>query len=101
MSFSMHGIAVAQGIAIGRAHLFLQTSLEVTHYAVPAERLDAEVQRFDRAVSTVRDELRELEKHVPAGAPPEFAAFLQLHLMILNDETLSGIPRRLILQQGC
>ncbi|MDE2624123.1 MAG: phosphoenolpyruvate--protein phosphotransferase [Betaproteobacteria bacterium] len=101
MSFSMHGIAVAQGIAIGRAHLFLQTSLEVTHYAVPAERLDAEVQRFDRAISTVRNELRELEKHIPAGAPPEFAAFLQLHLMILNDETLSGIPRRLILQQGC
>ncbi|MDE1941607.1 MAG: phosphoenolpyruvate--protein phosphotransferase [Betaproteobacteria bacterium] len=101
MSFSMHGIAVAQGIAIGRAHLFLQTSLEVTHYAVPAEHLEAEIQRFDRAVSTVRDELQELEKHVPAGAPPEFAAFLQLHLMILNDETLSGIPRRLILQQGC
>lgn len=101
MSFSMHGIAVAQGIAIGRAHLFLQTSLEVTHYAVPAEHLDAEVRRFDRAINTVRDELRELEKHVPAGAPPEFAAFLQLHLMILNDETLSGIPRQLILQQGC
>ena len=101
MSFSMHGIAVAQGIAIGRAHLFLQTSLEVTHYAVPAEHLEAEIQRFDRAVNTVRDELQELEKHVPAGAPPEFAAFLQLHLMILNDETLSGIPRRLILQQGC
>ena len=101
MSFTMHGIAVAQGIAIGRAHLFLQTSLEVTHYAVPAEHLGAEVQRFDKAITAVRDELRELEKHIPPGAPPEFAAFLQLHLMILNDETLSGTPRELIMQQGC
>ena len=101
MSFSIHGIAVAHGIAIGRAHLFLQTSLEITHYAVSPDRLEAEVERFDRAVATVRDELRDLESHVPAGAPPEFAAFLQLHLMILNDETLSGIPRDLISQQGC
>ncbi|NDU92672.1 MAG: phosphoenolpyruvate--protein phosphotransferase, partial [Ferrovum sp.] len=101
MSFSIHGIAVAQGIAIGRAHLFLQTSLEVTHYAVPQERLEAEVQRFDRAIAAVRNELRELERQAPPGTPPEFAAFLQLHLMILNDDTLSGAPRVLIQQQGC
>ncbi|MDE2260116.1 MAG: phosphoenolpyruvate--protein phosphotransferase [Betaproteobacteria bacterium] len=101
MSFSMHGIAVAQGIAIGHAHLFLQTSLEVTHYSIPPERLETEIQRFDNAITTVRDELHELERHVPAGTPPEFAAFLQLHLMILNDDTLSGIPRSLIQQQGC
>ncbi len=101
MSFSMHGIAVAQGIAIGRARLFLQTSLEITHYAIAAQHLGAEIQRFDQAVTLVRTELQELEQHVPPGAPPEFAAFLQLHLMILNDETLSQVPRTLIEQQGC
>ncbi len=101
MSFSIHGIAVAQGIAIGHAHLFLQTSLEVTHYSVPQVRLDAEIQRFDNAIATVRNELRELERQTPLGTPPEFAAFLQLHLMILNDDTLSGAPRVLIQQQGC
>ena len=50
MSFVIHGIAVASGIAIGRAHLFAQTSLDVTHYAVAENKLDAEVERFNAAI---------------------------------------------------
>lgn len=101
VGFSLHGLAVAQGIAIGRAHLHFQSSLQVTRYSVPDDLLDAEVARFDSAVDKVRHELQELRQNVPAGAPPEFAAFLELHLMILNDDTLSGAPRALLRQQGC
>ena len=101
MSFVIHGIAVASGIAIGRAHLFAQTSLDVTHYAVAENKLDAEVERFNAAIATVRNELQDLEGQIPAGSPPEFAAFLQLHLMILNDVTLASVPAQLIHQQGC
>jgi phosphotransferase system enzyme I (PtsI) len=101
VSFSIHGIAVANGIAIGHAHLYSHTSLEVTHYAVPHERIPSEIERFDHAVTAVRNELQELEHHVPPGAPPEFSAFLQLHRMILDDGTLSAAPRQLIQQQGC
>jgi len=64
MSFVIHGIAVANGIAIGRAHLFAQTSLEVTHYAVAENKLDAEVERFNAAIATVRDELQDLAAHL-------------------------------------
>ena len=101
MSFVIHGIAVASGIAIGRAHLFAQTSLDVTHYAVAENKLDAEVERFNAAIATVRNELQDLEGQIPAGSPPEFAAFLQLHLMILNDVTLASVPAQLIHQPGC
>lgn len=101
MSFAIFGIGVSGGIAIGPARLLSHTSLEVSHYAVEPARLPAEVARFDAAVSTIREELESLRTGVPAGAPAEVDAFLLLHLMILNDATLSEAPRSLILQQGC
>ncbi len=101
MSFTMHGIGVSGGIAIGYAHLISHTSLEVAHYSVPPEYIDTEIARFNRAVEVVRSELEGLQLNVPATAPAEFGAFLNLHLMILNDTTLSASPRKLIAEQQC
>lgn len=101
MSFTIHGIGVSGGIAIGRAHLVSHTKLEVAHYEVPPEQIEEEVARFDLAVNAVRGELEHLRTAVPAGAPAEFAAFIDLHLMILNDSTLSGTPRDLIETEFC
>lgn len=101
MSFTIHGIGVSGGIAIGHAHLVSHTKLEVSHYDVPAPQLAEETARFDRAISTVRRELEELRGSVPAGAPAEFAAFIDLHLMILGDTTLSVAPRAIIESEHC
>ena len=101
MSFTIHGIGVSGGIAIGRAQLVSHAQLEVAHYAIPAARVEEEKARFDAAVDKVRAELGALSKHVPPGAPPEFAAFLDLHRMILDDPTLSQAPKGLIETQQC
>ena len=42
MSFTIHGIGVSGGIAIGHAHLVSHTKLEVSHYDVPAAQLAEE-----------------------------------------------------------
>ncbi|MGB8856517.1 MAG: phosphoenolpyruvate--protein phosphotransferase [Burkholderiales bacterium] len=101
MSFAIHGIGVSGGIAIGYAHLISHTSFEVAHYAISEEYVESEIARFNRAIDAVRDELENLQNNVPASAPQEFAAFLNLHLMILNDSTLSEVPRKLIAEQLC
>ena len=54
MSFAVFGIGVSGGIAIGPARLLTHTSLEVTHYAVPADQYEREVGRFDSAIEDVR-----------------------------------------------
>ena len=59
MSFTIHGIGVSGGIAIGHAHLVSHTKLEVAHYEVPAAQVADEVARFDLAVSAVRGELEQ------------------------------------------
>jgi phosphotransferase system enzyme I (PtsI) len=101
MSYTIHGIAVANGIAIGRAHLFSHSSIEVTHYTIKEEQIDQEIVRFKDAIADARDELETLQANIPDNAPTEFSAFLQLHLMILNDGTLSNEPTNLIRHQQC
>ena len=96
MNFVLHGYPVSSGITIGYAHLVSTARLEVAHYEVPASAVDAEIERFDEAMRSARDELEELKSHIPADAPPEFEAFLNLHRMILNDSALSDAPREVI-----
>ena len=97
----MHGIPVSGGIAIGHAHLVSHARLEVAHYSVPQAKISAEIARYEQALATVRGELEELRTHIPANAPQEFDAFLNLHLMILNDATLSTAPREIIETEAC
>ncbi|HWI13621.1 MAG TPA: phosphoenolpyruvate--protein phosphotransferase [Burkholderiales bacterium] len=101
MSFTLHGIAVSSGVAIGHAHLVSHARLEVAHYAVPQAQVAEEAARFDAAIARVRRDLETLRDHVPVGAPAEFAAFINLHLMILNDRMLSEAPRQIIAVEQC
>src|SRR5688572_5914192 len=101
MSFTLHGIGVSGGIAIGRAHLVSHATLEVNHYVIPPHQIVDESLRFDAAIHQVRTELDEVREEIPAGAPAEFAAFVNLHRMILDDSTLSVEPRRIIETERC
>ena len=101
MSFTMHGVAVSGGIAIGFAHLVSHATLEVPHYTLPKESLADEITRFDTAVIATRREMESMRAHIPANAPPEVEAFLDVHMMILNDSSLSKVPRQLIESLQC
>ena len=96
MNFVLHGYPVSSGITIGYAHLVSTARLEVAHYEVPASAVEAEVERFDQAMRSAQEELGALKGHIPADAPAEFEAFLNLHRMILNDSALAHVPREII-----
>jgi phosphotransferase system enzyme I (PtsI) len=102
VSFSLHGIGVSAGIAIGRAQLVSHATLEVAHYTIPAGKGDAEVARFENAVREVQKELQALRTTMTGDdLPGEFAAFLDVHWMILNDPTIAEVPKRIIAEQRC
>ena len=101
MNFTLHGIAVSSGIAIGRAHLISHTALEVVHYKLPKNLLAEEVARFDAALAATRSELTTLRASRPQQAAAEFDAFLDLHLMILDDGHISRAPREMIEREHC
>ena len=96
MSFTLHGIPVSRGIVIGRVHLLASAALEVPHYLVTTNGNEAEVARLDEAVAHVVNEFYQLQSELPASAPAEFAALVDLHRLILQDPLLSVEPARLI-----
>ena len=96
MNFVLHGHAVSGGITIGYAHLVTTARLEVVHYEIAEDAVEGEVRRFEAGLRKARDELDALKQHIPAGAPAEFEAFLNLHRMILDDSALSQAPKVVI-----
>lgn len=88
MSFTLHGIPVSRGIAIGRAYLIAPAALDVAHYLIEAERIEAEIERFRTALGAVRRELDVLRADLTDDTPTEVAAFIDVHAMILGDAML-------------
>ena len=60
MSFTLHGLPVSGGIAIGQAHLISQATLEVSHLLIPPRLVDKEIVRFETALESVRAEFATL-----------------------------------------
>ena len=90
MTFSVHGLAVARGIAIGRAVLVASSRVDVAHYFIQAEQVPAEIERMRSARDAVIDELQRLQRDMPKDAPHELAALLDVHLMLLMDDDLNA-----------
>ncbi|MGZ5078529.1 MAG: phosphoenolpyruvate--protein phosphotransferase [Usitatibacter sp.] len=99
--FTMHGIGVSGGIAIGQAHLFAGMSAEASHYEITAADVQKEQRRYDRAVKEVREEMDELAESVRHSAAAELAPFVKVHLMLLEDEAFAEAPREIIREQHC
>lgn len=89
MTFAIHGLAVARGIAIGRAVLVASSRVDVAHYFISTEQVGHELARLAKARDAVKTELQELHDHLPKDAPPELAAILEVHLMLLDDTMLA------------
>jgi phosphotransferase system enzyme I (PtsI) len=90
MTFSVHGLPVARGVAIGRAVLVASSRLDVAHYFITPDRIESEIDRVRAGRNAVVDELQRLQHDMPKDAPHELAALLDVHLMLLQDETLTA-----------
>ena len=99
MAFSLHGISVTNGIAIGRALRIAPSTLDVSHHLIPETGVAAEQQRLLDAFEIVRQELKNLKVSLPSGSPEEMGAFLDVHAMILSDPILTETPLELIRDQ--
>lgn len=100
-SFSMHGVGVSSGIAIGHAHLISHALLEVVHFKIEASAIDEEIARFERAIGLVKHDLEQLKAQLPKNAPAELSAFINTHLAMLSDKSLSEAPKAIIRAELC
>lgn len=102
MAFTIHGLAVSPGIAIGHAHLISHALLEVNHYKVAQKYIPEELDRLDDALATVQGELVGLKAAATAGhGHSEVGAFVDLQMMMLADPMLVDAARKLVKERRC
>jgi phosphotransferase system enzyme I (PtsI) len=94
MSFTVHGLAVSRGIAIGRAVIVASSRIDVAHYFVKPDQVDAEIERLRHARNGVVEEIEKVQASLGElgshDAHPELSALLDVHLMLLQDEQLTS-----------
>ncbi len=95
-TFSLHGIPVSRGIAIGRAHLLRSAALDVKHYLISQEKIESEVERLSNAIAQVHAELQTIRQDLSPEAPSELGAFIDVHALILSDPIVSEQPLDII-----
>ena len=96
MSIQVFGLPVSRGVAIGRAVLVASSRIDVAHYFVDENQTEAEIERLRKARDAVAAELTALQRDLPDEAPAELSALLDVHLMLLHDETLTGATKHWI-----
>jgi phosphotransferase system enzyme I (PtsI) len=99
MSFQVFGLPVSRGVAIGRAVLVASSRVDVAHYFVDADGAATEIDRLRTARDRVVAELTALKRDLPADAPSELPALLDVHLMLLHDETMISATKQWITER--
>lgn len=99
MSFQVFGLPVSRGVAIGRAVLVASSRVDVAHYFIDDPQVEAEIDRLRAARDAVAQELGTLKRDLPPEAPAELPALLDVHLMLLHDEVLTGATKQWIVDR--
>jgi phosphotransferase system enzyme I (PtsI) len=69
---------------------------KISKYDVPKDQVQSEIKRFQSALARTRGELRRIQKNIPDYAPQETKAFLDVHLLMLEDPVIAEQPIRAI-----
>jgi phosphotransferase system enzyme I (PtsI) len=101
MSLWLSGIGVSRGIAIGRVQRLHGSDLEIPEFTVPAGELEREVERFLEAQAEAREQLRTVRAKIPVGTPGDIAAFIDTHILMLEDRSLTDATVATIRDNGC
>ena len=95
------GIGAIRSIAIGEAYLLQRGNIEARRRWVMPSDVEAEIARFRHAVDIARQNLRAVHEHIPGTTPSDIAAFIDTHLLMLEDAALVEAPVEIIQQQHC
>ena len=101
MSLALNGIGISRGVAIGRVHIIVRGSIEVQENVIAERLIEAEVARFLEAVATARLQLRAIRDRIPKETRADITAFIDTHLLMLDDATIVNTPVELIRNTRC
>jgi phosphotransferase system enzyme I (PtsI) len=101
VTLELQGIGVSRGIAIGRAHILFHNQPDVREYLIPAFSIEQEVDRLNNATEQARQQLIAILGQIPTNAPTDVSSFIDTHLLMLNDSSLTSVPIEMIRTRRC
>ena len=100
-TFNVHGISVSSGIAIGKANLVTNALMEVQRYKINKDSIKDEIERLSQAINTVKSDLVNIKKELQKKSTNNFESFIDIHLMMLEDNNFSLNPQQIIEKEQC
>lgn len=100
-TFNVHGISVSSGIAIGKANLVTNALMEVQRYKIKKDTINDEIERLSQAINTVKSDLVNIKKELQKKSSNNFESFIDIHLMMLEDNNFSLNPQQIIEKEQC
>ncbi|OQW92099.1 MAG: hypothetical protein BWK79_15415, partial [Beggiatoa sp. IS2] len=111
MSFSLHGVGVAKGVAMGPVHI-LRPQVEISEFSIVDDQLPHEIARFKSAIEMAQQELHRIRDQMPLIYPVrehheavledfEIASFIDPHMLMLEDSMLTQVPIDIMCQEKC
>ena len=99
--FTLHGVSASKGVAIGKVHIVERGLLDVSEQSIKPSRVKNEVARFRRALKSARDELKAVKTKIPPDTATDICAFIDTHLLMLEDSALTNAPVKYIQNKHC
>lgn len=101
MTIALYGLGVSRGIAIGNVHIIQRDQLDIREYRLEKKEIEKEVQRLEKAIAQARQQLRAIRDHIPGGTDSEIAAFIDTHILMLEDSALIHEPVNMVRELAC
>tara|TARA_B100000029_G_scaffold512756_1_gene610317 strand:- start:1330 stop:3063 length:1734 start_codon:yes stop_codon:yes gene_type:complete len=92
----LNGTGIGHHIGIGKAIVLNHGRRDIPKYHVEPNQVETEVERFRSALDRTRDELQRIQKGIPENSPKETNAFLEVHILMLQDPAITEQPVRAI-----
>jgi len=101
VSLALYGIGVSKGVAIGNVYIISHEPLEISEYCLSKHNIGEEVSRFESALAVASEQLQHIRERVPKDSTVDIAAFIDAHLLMLEDSLLTTVPIELIHEHQC
>jgi len=95
------GIGVSRGVAIAKAYVLRRNQPEISDQKLKRREIPLEVRRYKKALGRARQQLEQVRESIPESAPSDVSAFIETHLLMLDDSVLADGPIEILKKEAC
>ena len=86
--FTLQGIGVSPGVAVGAAFLLTTEDDRVVERAITDDEVPREIARFEEALIATRRQIHDIQRQVAEAIGQENASIFDAHLLVVDDRAI-------------